>query len=183
MKKVAIMLADGFEEIETIVPLDLLRRAGADVDLVSVSNEKIVTGDNGLKVEANAMLRGYDFEPLDALVIPGGSGYQIIEKVPLVEDEITSFANNPDKTLGAICAGSSILGNLGLYKDKKYTCVPDLNKDSFDGHFEKVHAVVDGNLVTGISVGGAFEFGFDLVEKLFGKKAADDLKKATCYKL
>ncbi len=183
MKKAAIMLADGFEEIETLVPMDLLRRAGATVELVSVSNEKMVTGANGLTVESDTPLRGYDFELTDALIIPGGPGYQIIAKTPLLEDEIRSFAQNPNKVLGAICAGSSILGNLGVFKDKKYTCVPDLNSDSFGGHFEKKHAVVDGNIVTGISVGGAFEFGFDLVEKLFGKKAADDLKKATCYKL
>ena len=183
MKKAAIMVADGFEEIETIVPYDLLTRAGVLVELVNVENKKEATGANGLIIETPIELRGFDFETADALIIPGGPGYQVLAKTPLVEDEIHAFANNPEKILGSICAGSALTGQLGVYKDKDYVCVPDLNQDTFGGKFEKKHAVVDGNLVSGISVGGAFEFAFDLIEKLVNKKTADKLKKETYYKL
>lgn len=183
MKKAAILIADGFEEIETIVPFDLLKRTGILVELVNVENKKEATGANGLIIETPIELRGFDFETTDALIIPGGPGAQILGKTPLVEDEIRHFGENSQKILGAICAGSALVGSLGVYKGKNYVCVPDLNEDSFGGHFEKKHAVVDGHLVSGISVGGAFEFAFDLIEKLVDKKAADKLKKETCYKL
>lgn len=182
MKKAAILLADGFEEIEAIVPYDLLKEAGIETSLVSVQNQPTVTGTNGLEVKADANLDGFDFASQDALVVPGGAGYEILKANPVVIEQIKAFAANPEKVLGAICAGSSILGDLGLYKGKDYTCVPGLN-GAFGGHFEKKHAVVDGNIVTGISAGGAFEFAFDLVEKLAGKKEKDKLEKQTCYKL
>lgn len=183
MKKAAILVADGFEEIETIVPFDLLKRAGVLAELVNVENKKEATGVNGLTIQTPIELRGFDFETTDALIIPGGPGAQILGKTPLVEDEIQHFAQNPEKILGAICAGSALVGSLGVYKGKNYVCVPEMNEDSFGGHFEKKHAVVDGNLVSGISVGGAFEFAFDLIEKPVDKKTADKLKKETYYKI
>lgn len=183
MKKAAILIADGFEEIEALVPYDLLNRAGVLPMLVNTANKKSATGANNLIIETPIELRGFDFEAVDALIIPGGPGYRALSDIPLVEDEIRHFADNPQKILGAICAGSALCGEIGVYEGKKYTCPPDMNQDTFGGTYEKKHAVVDGNLVTGISVGGAFEFAFDLVEKLCGKEAAEKLKKETCYKL
>lgn len=182
MKKAAILLAEGFEEIEAIVPYDLLNEAGIETQMVSAQNTPYVTGTNGLTVKADANLDGYDFTKIDALVVPGGKAYEILEKTPEVLEEIKAFDADDKKVLGAICAGSSILGNLGLYKGKDYTCVPGLNGD-FGGKFEEKHAVADGKLVTGISVGGAFEFAFDLIEKLAGKEERHKLEKQTYWKL
>lgn len=182
MKKAAILLADGFEEIEAIVPYDLLREAGVQADMVSAQNKEMVTGTNGLTVKADSFMNQYDFSQADCLIVPGGAGYQILEKTPAVIEQIKAFATNPDKILGAICAGSSILGNLGLYKDKKYTCVPGLN-GNFGGTFEKKHVVKDGHLITAISVGGAFEFGLALVESLVSKEEKEKLEKQTYWKL
>ncbi len=182
MKKAAILLADGFEEIEAIVPYDLLREAGIQADMVSVQNKEMVTGTNGLAVQSDAFIDKYDFSQADALIVPGGAGYQIIEKTPMAIEQIKAFAADSHKILGAICAGSSILGNFGLYKGKNYTCVPGLNGD-FGGNFEKKHMVKDGHLITAISVGGAFEFGFALVESLTSKDEKDKLEKQTYWKL
>lgn len=182
MKKAAILLADGFEEIEAIVPYDLLREAGIQADLVSAQNKEMVTGTNGLVVQSDAFIDQYDFSQADALIVPGGAAYQILEKTPTVIEQIKAFAANPNKILGAICAGSSILGHLGIYKGKKYTCVPGLNGD-FGGTFEKKHMVKDGHLITAISVGGAFEFGFALVESLTSKEEKEKLEVQTCWKL
>lgn len=183
MKKAAILLADGFEEIEALVPYDLLNRAGIQTVLVNVQNQKSAAGANGLVVETPVELNGYDFETTDALVVPGGDAWAIFKKNSQVVDEIRAFAADSKKVLGAICAGSALVGQLGLYKGKDYVCVPQMNEDSFGGTFEKKHAVMDGNLVSGISVGGAFEFAFDLIEKILNKKEADQLKKEVCYKL
>lgn len=183
MKKAVILIADGFEEVEALVPYDLLNRAGIQTVLVNAQNKKIARGDNGLLIETPTELRGYDFETTDALIVPGGSGYKVLGSIPLVDDEIRAFAQNPKKVLGAICAGSALAGSLGVYKDRKYVCVPGMEETSFGGEYEKKHAVMDGNVVSGISVGGAFEFAFDLVEKILDKKKADELKKEVCYKL
>lgn len=183
MKKAAILIADGFEEIEALVPFDLLKRAGIVTVLVNVENKKLARGNNGLIIETPTELRGYDFETTDALIVPGGDAYAVFKNIPLIEDEIRAFAMNPQKVLGAICAGSALAGELGVYKNKKYVCVPSMNEDSFGGTFEKKHAVVDGNIVSGISVGGAFEFAFALIEKLADKHKAEELKKAVAYTL
>lgn len=179
-KKAAILMADGFEEIEALTPYDLLNRAGIETTLVSVDNKPVVVGDNKLHVCDLTMMKEYDFSQADCLIVPGGSGYQILEKNEEVLKLIESFGH--EKTLGAICAGSSIPGRLGLYKGKEYTVVPDLNGD-FGGTFEKVHAIIAGNIVTGISVGGAFDFALDLITVLEGKEKADEIAKATCYTL
>lgn len=181
-KKAAILLADGFEEIEATTPYDLLNRAGVDTVFVSVQNKKMVKGTIGLEVENVVDMKDFDFSAMDALIVPGGEGYAIIEQNPECCELIKQFANNPDKTLGAICAGASIPGKLGLYKGKNYTCVPGLNGD-FGGNYEKTWSVIDGNIITGISVGGAFEFALNLIRRLQGEEAADAIAADTFYKL
>lgn len=181
-KKAAILLADGFEEIEAITPFDLLQRAGIEVDLVSVTGTESVTGTMGLKVTGLKPMKGYDFSALDALILPGGEGYLVLEKTPEVIQLIHTFASSQDKVLGAICAASSILGKEGIYKGKDYTCVPGLNGD-FGGTFENTYAVIDGNIVSGISVGGAFEFALDLITRLVSREKADQIAKDTCFTL
>ncbi len=175
-----ILLAPGFEEIEALVPFDLLRRAGIHTTLVSVDDTTGCTGAMGLEVTGLTPMKDCDFTRADALIIPGGPGYEILEKNREVLNLIESFGRN--KVLGAICAGSSIPGKLGLYKGRTYTVVPDLD-GSYGGTFEKVHAVISGNIVTGISVGGAFEFALDLIKVRKSPEAADDLARATCWSL
>lgn len=184
MKKAAIMIADGFEEAEALVPYDLLTRAGVDVELVSVSGKSTATGARGIVIADLLSMSGYDFSQLDALILPGGGGgYEVLKANQKVCDEARAFAADPDKILGAICASAALLGQLGLLKGKEYTCFPAMNSD-FGGTFKKHdHAVIDGNIVTGVSAGGAFQFGFDLVETLCGKEAKDRLEKETCWDL
>lgn len=179
-KTAAILLAPGFEEIEALTPFDLLRRADIETTLVSVNGEATCKGAMGLEVTDLTPMKDYDFSQADALIVPGGPGYEELGKNREVLDLIESFGK--DKTLGAICAGSSIPGKLGLYKGRDYTVVPDLNGD-FGGTFEKAHAVVSGNIVTGISVGGAFQFALDLIRVLKSPEAAEGIAKATCWTL
>ena len=181
-KKAALLLADGFEEIEATVPYDLLNRAGIRTDLISADNQPVVTGNIGMHLTDLKMMKDTDFDQYDALVIPGGDGYVHLENNPEVTTLIEKFAKDPHKVLGAICAGACIPGKLGLYKDRDYTCVPGLNGD-FGGTYEKVHAVIDGNIVSGISVGGAFEFALDLITVLQGKEKADEIASATFWKI
>lgn len=184
MTKAAILLADGFEEIEVTVPFDLLTEAGIHTDLVSVQNKDEAAGTEGMTVKADAHIDSYDFSEAKALIVPGGPGYAIIQKSEEARKQAEAFLNNPGKVLGGICAGSALLGMWGLLKGKNFVCVPDMKApDDFGGHFEMRYAVIDNNLVTGISVGGAFEFGFDLVKVIEGSEKALALKEDTYWDL
>lgn len=184
MKKAAILIADGFEEAEALVPFDLLSRGGIQVDLVSVSGRPTAEGARGLVIKGLVPMDGYAFSEADALVLPGGSGgYEVLRASGTVREQAKAFAENADKILGGICASGALLGELGLLKGKNYTCFPTMNGD-FGGTYKKHdHAVIDGNIVTGVGPGGSFQFGFDLVEKLAGKETRDKLRKETCWDL
>lgn len=184
MKKAAIMIADGFEDAEALVPADLLGRAGVKVDLVSVSGRPEAKAASGLTITDLIPMADYPFAEADALILPGGSaGYEILRADETVCDQARAFAASADGILGGICASGALLGQLGLLKGKDYTCYPTMNGD-FGGTYQpKAHAVIDGNIVTGVGPGGAFEFGYDLVEKLVGKDEADRLRRETCWVL
>lgn len=181
-KKAAILLSDNFEEVEATVPYDLLNRAGVKTDLISVKNQKTVKGNVGMHYTDLMMMKDTDFDDYDCLIIPGGDGYVVFANDPQVLDLIKEFGTNPNKVLGAICAGASIPGKLGLYDGKNYTCVPGLNGE-FGGNYEKVHAVMDGNIVTGISVGGAYQFALDLIKALVSDEKAAEIAASTCWVL
>lgn len=181
-KKAAILLADNFEEVEATVPYDLLNRAGVKTDLISVQNQNTVKGNVGMHYTDLQMMKNTDFKDYDCLIIPGGDGYKILENDPQVIELIKEYGTDPEKVLGAICAGASIPGKLGLYKDRDYTCVPGLN-GNYGGNYEKAHAVIAGNIVTGISVGGAYQFALDLIKVLISEEKAAEIAAATCWTL
>lgn len=135
-------------------------------------------------VDGLISMDGYPFEEADALVLPGGGGgYERLKASSVVCDQAKAFASNPDKILGGICASGALLGELGLLKGKNYTCFPGMNGDFGGTFFGNKHAVIDGNIVTGISAGGAFEFGYALVEKLVSKEEATELRQAMYWDL
>lgn len=180
MKKAAILIADGFEESEALVPYDLLCRAGVEAALISVSGSGQACGSQNVIIENLEPMENYPFDQADALILPGGSGgYDVLRTTQSVLDEIRVFADS-GRLLGAICASGALLGELGLLVGKKYTCYPTMNAD-FGGNYQRQPAVIDGNIVTGIGPGGAFPFGFALVEKLVGQAKVDELKQQTCW--
>lgn len=181
MKRAVILIADGFEESEALVPYDMLRRCGVEVDLVSVSGSPTATGAQGVMITGLISMDGYPFEEADCLILPGGSGgYEILKANDTVCREAAEFAADDEKILGAICASGALLGQLGLLKGKNYTCYPTMDGD-FGGTYRHDPAVTDGNIVTGIGPGGAFPFGFALGEKLVGPEKVEEVKKATVW--
>ena len=177
------MIAKGFEESEALVPYDILVRAGLEVDLVSENGETMATGAHGLMIDGLISMEDYPFDEGDALILPGGNeGYENLRRSTVVCDQVKKFAADENKVLGAICASGALLGQLGLLKGKNYTCYPTMNGD-FGGTYVRKHAVVDGNIVTGIGPGGSFEFGYALVEKLVNRAKATELREAMCWDL
>lgn len=179
---VYILLADGFEEAEAIVPADLLRRAGVQVALVGVTG-RTVTGAHGIAVSADCLLEQVDLEQMELLMVPGGLGG--VENVGASAEamELIIKAARGSSVLAAICAAPSLLGKLGLLEGRKAVCYPGI-EDTMGGALPQrgCSAVEDGDIITGEGPGAAFDFGLKLVEKLKGKEAARQVAEDACWR-
>ena len=176
---VALLLANGFEEIEAVGTFAILSRAGLHVDLFAVSNQD-TTGRFGLTCTQLKPFSQLKAENYQALVLPGGPGYHVLEEDAQVKQLIEQFISQ-EKVVAAICASPTILGKRGLLKNKKYTCFSAMNED-FGGTFTGQYAETDGNIITGQSAAATIDFAFEIVEKLLGKDKAEQVKKSIYYK-
>ncbi len=173
---VYMLLGTGFEETEAIAPLDLLRRAGVEILTVGIDG-KVVTGSHKVKVEADITIGEMDLTDLDMVVIPGGlGGVASLRACPAALD-VLKFGWDNGKYVAAICAGPTVLADLGITDGLKATCYPGQEKNMGSAKMQGNAAVVtDGRLITGPSAGCAISFGLALVEALKGKEAAEKVK-------
>lgn len=173
---ILVFLAKGFEEIEALTCIDILRRGGLEVKSVSIHQEKMVEGAHGIKVQADLL---FDEIPLDAeaLILPGGMpGTLNLKAHQGLCTLLLSFADRKDKTLAAICAAPSIFGELGLLKNKKATCYPGFEKQLTEAHVSRRSVVKDGNLITANGPGHAMDFALKLLEHLAGSEKAEEIR-------
>lgn len=173
MKKALIFLTTGFEEIEALATVDILRRGGVDVKTVSLTGTKTVEASHGVQVVSDLLFDEADFAGADMLILPGGT-VKINEHDGL-KKEIISF-DNAGKYVTAICAAPMVLGGLGLLKGKKATCYPGFEK-YLDGAILATDqaVVVEGNIITGRGPGLTFDFALQLLETLEGKAKRDSV--------
>ncbi len=182
MGSVYVFFADGFEEIEALTIVDVLRRANLKVEMISVTDEDVVTGAHDIPVICDARFEGYNFDDAEILVLPGGMpGAATLGKHEGLRSLIREFAND-NKPIAAICAAPSVLGKMGLLKGKVVTCYPGFEQylegtESTGGMVEQ-----DGSLITGIGPGAALKFAFAIVEMLVGKEKARELSEAMFVK-
>lgn len=174
-----VLLADGFEDIEALEPVDILRRAEIDVKTVGVTG-KTVTSSHGITVYADIEIGEIDTGSMDMLVLPGGPGYSNLESSEAVQELIT-YATENDIYIAAICASPSIIGKRGLLSGKKYTCFPGYEKYVSGGIYSAEKAVLDGKFLTGKGAGAASDFGFKMVEIFKGKELSEKLKNQMQY--
>lgn len=182
-KKVLVLLAEGFEEIEAIVSIDILRRAGLDVTVAGVG-DVIVKGSRNIVVKADMEIGSYKGLP-DALVLPGGAqGVSNLSRSKIVKDLINKTYKN-GKIIAAICAAPSIvLGPMNILKGKKATCYPsDASILRDKAKYVDKNVVVDGNIITSKGPGTTFDFALKLVEVLAGKSVKETVRKKTLYEL
>ena len=174
---VYILLGTGFEETEAIAPLDLLRRAGIPVMTVGL-NGKTVYGGHGIGVETDVSVGQMDLTDMDMIVLPGGlGGVASIRSCQEALDAV-QFAWNNGKFVAAICAGPTVLADLGITEGKHTTCYPGCEEGMGNAIMaENVPCVRDGNLITGTSAGCAISFGLMLIEALKDKETADTIAK------
>ena len=148
---IGVFLADGFEESEGIITIDLLRRAGFDVKTISITDNNVVTSSHKIKLFTDLVWDEFNNYEYDVLVIPGGKlGVSNLSNFNSLSDVLIKHNNN-GCMIAAICAGPSILGNIGLLKDIKYTCYPGFEDDSFEGIYMNNSVSHDKNIITGRS--------------------------------
>ena len=174
---VYMLLGTGFEETEAIAPLDLLRRAGVEVMTVGV-NGKIVYGSHNIGIEADIELQEMDLTVLDMIILPGGLGGVTSVRASESAMNALRFAWDNGKYVAAICAGPTVLADLGITSGKQATCFPGCEDGMGDAvMIPGAAAVTDGRLITGTSAGCAIPFGLELIAALRGKNEAERIKK------
>ena len=174
---VYMLLGTGFEETEAIAPLDLLRRAGVDVMTVGV-NGKVVYGGHNIGIEADILLSEMDLTNLDMIILPGGLGG--VTSVRASEEAMNAlrFAWDNGKFVAAICAGPTVLADLGITSGRQATCYPGCEEGMGDATVvADVPAIRDDRLITGASAGCAVPFGLALIAALKGEESAKEIGK------
>jgi 4-methyl-5(b-hydroxyethyl)-thiazole monophosphate biosynthesis len=173
MKKVFVFLAEGFEEIEAIATIDIIRRGGIAVNTVSVSGELQVSGAHEIAVSADLLFEDAELHDGDMLVLPGGMPGAANLKAHQGLGELLKQYAADGKKIAAICAAPLVLGHLGLLRGKK-ACVYPGYEDTLQGaELVKTGVVKDGNIITGRGPGFAFDFGLAIVAELQGKDRAN----------
>lgn len=174
---VYMLLGTGFEETEAIAPLDILRRAGVAILTVGIDG-KAVCGSHKIPVVADITLDEMDLTDVDMLIIPGGMGGVASLRACPQALEALKFGWENGKYIAAICAGPTVLADLGITQGRRATCYPG-QEVNMDGAImeENAAVVVDGRLITGTSAGCAIPFGLALAEALKGKETAQRVKE------
>lgn len=181
MKKAAVLLADGFEEIEALTAVDLLRRARIYVDTISISDDYMVHGAHGINVQTEDLFEEVNFAEFDMIVLPGGMpGTKNLEEHNGVQRVVKDFHEN-GKYVGAICAAPGILGAMGLLKGKRAACYPSVEDRLSGAVIMRVPVVQDGNIITSRGMGTAIDFALKLVEVLTDKSKAEEIADSIIY--
>ena len=184
MAKVAIFIADGSEEVEAITPVDLLRRAKVDVDVVSIMDSLEITASRNVKITADKLIGDINFDEYDLLMLPGGvKGTNNLNANELLKEQLVKF-NEQGKGIAAICAAPTVFAGLGLLNGKDSTCNPgfwEALRENGANVIEDSKVVVNGNIITSQAMGTSVNFGLAIVEYFQCKESAYEMKGKICF--
>jgi len=174
---VYMLLGTGFEETEAVAPLDLLRRAGVEIQTVGVTG-KIVYGSHNIGIEADITIDQMDLTALEMIILPGGLGGVASARASKEALKALRFAWDNGKYVAAICAGPTVLADLGITDGRNATCFPGCEDQMGNAIMARASAAVtDGKLITGTSAGCAIPFGLALITALKGQAMAEKIAK------
>ena len=185
MKKVYVFLADGFEDVEALIPIDVWRRGGVDVTTVSISDFPLVNSAHGVNIEADIMFEQGEFDDADLIFLPGGmpGASNLFAHKGVCKAVVDQFAAG--KKVAAICASPAVvLAPLGILEGKRATCYPGFesvlaeNNATYTGDL----FTVDGNVTTGEGPAAAFPFAYELLSQLVNKQTADQSAEGMRFK-
>jgi 4-methyl-5(b-hydroxyethyl)-thiazole monophosphate biosynthesis len=178
MPTVLVILAEGFEEIEATAPIDLLRRAGAEVTVASLAEGIHVTGRTGITLHADTTLAAVENKEFDCVLLPGGPGTKHLRADPRVRQVVTR-QNAREGWLAAICAAPTVLNDAGLLSGRRYTAHFSVAAE-LPALLPNERVVVDGRLITSRGAGTAFDFGLKVIEKLFSAEKSREVAESIC---
>lgn len=180
--KVLAFLTDGFETVEALAVIDVLRRAKINVITVSITGDKLVESAQNIKVQADSLISEIKCEKDDVMFLPGGPGHKAYVDCEALTDMLITH-NNEGGRIAAICAAPSVIGMLGMLKGKKATCFPGFEEMLKGAELAcaDVRVVTDGNITTSRGMGTSIDLGLELVRLLEGKDEADRLAHSTQY--
>lgn len=181
MSNVYVFLADGFEEIEGLTVVDLLRRAGLSVVTVSIMGRKEITGSHQITVTADTQIEEIQVKAEDCLVLPGGMpGTRYLGDCERLKGFLVE-ADARKSRIAAICAAPTVLGNLGFLKGKRAVCYPGMEEGLLGAEVSQEAVVTDGHITTSRGLGTAIPFALELVTLLKGKEEAESLARSVVY--
>lgn len=181
MKKVGVFFGTGFEEIEALTVVDILRRASVQVFCVSIDNAKQVTGAHNITVAMGMGIDEVDFDSLDMIVCPGGMpGTKNLEACKKLTEQIQQFYNQ-NKLIGAICAAPSIFGHMGLLQEKKACIYPGMEEELLGAEVVYDEVTQVGNVITSRGMGTAIPFALAITANLVDQETADSLAKKIVF--
>ena len=167
--KVYQFMADGFEDIEALIPLDVMRRGGVEFVTVSINGSKEVTSSHGVTMKTDMMFEGACFDDADLLMLPGGMpGAENLNNHEGVKKALTAQAEK-GKLVAAICAAPMVLGGLGLLKGRRATCYPGFEEFLTGAEYTEELCTVDGNIITGEGPAAALPYAYTLLRMLAGE--------------
>ena len=181
MKKAVMLFAEGFETVEALMVVDLLRRGGVEVTMASINEDDWVVSSHGVNVEMNSTLGEVDVPSYDAIILPGGMpGTLNLGESEAVKKAVLAM-NDAGKIVSAICAAPGVLGKHGLLEGKRACSYPSHEKNLTGATVSRDPVVIDGNIVTSRGLGTAMEFGLTLLGLLEGQEKEDQIKDAIVY--
>ena len=182
-EKVLMFIVDGFEEIEAITPIDLLRRAKISIDTVSIKNDKKVISARGVPIITDKNIDEINFDEYRMIILHGGPGIENYLKSSLLIEKLKEFSIG--KEVSAICAAPTILSKIGILKGRKATCFPECEKEIIkDGAILELGNVIqDDNIITSKSAGTAIDFSLEIIRKIKGKEMKEKISKQIIYDL
>jgi len=181
MKKAVVFLADGLEECEGLLVVDLMRRAGIEVTTASIMGRLGIVSSHNIRFEADALAEALDYSTFDIAVLPGGGvGTENLSKSELVCKVCKDYAANPEKKLGAVCAAPSVLGQLGLLQGKYATCYPGVEDKLLGAIYTGEQVEVSGNIITGKALGATIPFALEMIRQLCGQQVAMEVALRIC---
>ncbi len=182
MEKVFLFLAEGFEEIEAVSPIDILRRADIPIITVSIMDKKEVVGAHGITIVADKLFDETDFSENSFLILPGGLNGMLNLKSHCKLIELLKKQNEQQNKVAAICAAPSILGELGFLEKREAICYPGFEENLLGAKISSYPVVTDGNITTAKGVGVAIDFALKIVEILKGREMSDKIANDIIYK-
>ena len=182
MSKLYIFLADGFEEIEGLTVVDILRRAGVEVTTVSIMGKKTIVGAHKITLEADEVFEDCNFSDGDMFVLPGGMPGTLHLGEHQYLAELLKKADQEKKGIAAICAAPTVFAQIGLLHGKKATAYPSCMDGLGDAVRLEDNVVVDGNITTSRGLGTAIDFSLSLISQLLGQEKADQIAESVVYK-